>query len=113
MVSVSPNTKHIFIAPDARLYLLPFEILPLPDGRYAVEQYRISYLTSGRDLLDCDNAPVRFNNVVLIGDPDFDFETGHDQPDDSPSDKETAYPVNTTDRLQRFGVTASTAPSRL
>src|SRR4029077_16845840 len=45
------DAKRLLISPDGPLNLMPFEVLRDERGRYAVERYAISYLTSGRDLL--------------------------------------------------------------
>ena len=43
--------KAMLIAPDGQLNLLPFETLLLASGRYLIDDYQVSYLTSGRDVL--------------------------------------------------------------
>jgi CHAT domain-containing protein len=42
---------RLLISPDGQLNLIPFAALVDEQGRYLVERYSISYLTSGRDLL--------------------------------------------------------------
>jgi len=64
---------EIFISPDGQLNLIPFEILPCPDGRYVIEKYRISYLSSGRDLLKYRKRPETGSRAVVMADPDFDL----------------------------------------
>jgi hypothetical protein len=49
--------RRLFIAPDGALCRLPFEVLPMGDGRHVLDEYRISYLVSGRDLLRFGRAP--------------------------------------------------------
>jgi CHAT domain-containing protein len=44
-------TRHIFLAPDGALNLIPFASLVDENGQYLIENYSINYLTSGRDLL--------------------------------------------------------------
>jgi CHAT domain-containing protein/tetratricopeptide (TPR) repeat protein len=67
------KSRHWLVSPDAALWLVPWAVLPLADGSYAVEKYRVSYLVSGRDLL----APRRQTKAgppLLLADPDFDLE---------------------------------------
>ena len=65
---------RIFISPDGQLSLLPFEILPCPDGEYVMEKYHLSYLSSGRDLLKFDdNDRLLERNALVVADPDFDM----------------------------------------
>jgi CHAT domain-containing protein len=53
---------------------LPFEILPLDDGRYLLEEFRVSYVTTGRDLLEVGPVTRRqLASSVVVGDPDFDL----------------------------------------
>jgi CHAT domain-containing protein/Tfp pilus assembly protein PilF len=66
--------RRLLIAPDGRLNLVPFAALVDRQGRYLVEGYSISYLTSGRDLL---RSPVRRPNnqdTVIVADPDYGAE---------------------------------------
>jgi CHAT domain-containing protein/tetratricopeptide (TPR) repeat protein len=68
------DNAHIFISPAGNLNLFPLEILPLPDGKYVVEKYHLSYLSSGRDLLkfeDDNFQPGR--GAMVVADPDFDM----------------------------------------
>src|SRR5262249_5489196 len=56
------------------LWLLPWEALTLPDGRYAIEKHQIGYLTSGRDLLPSVAAKVKAKAPLVLADPDFDLD---------------------------------------
>ncbi|MCI0604931.1 CHAT domain-containing protein [bacterium] len=68
------SAKAIWIAPDGDLARLPFEVLPLDDGRYLIDAYLFNYLTVSREI-------VRFGSKsgrkpmppVVIADPDFDL----------------------------------------
>lgn len=44
-------TDHLLISPDGALHLVPFAALLDDDGRYLLDRMRITYLTSGRDLV--------------------------------------------------------------
>ncbi|HMZ82519.1 MAG TPA: tetratricopeptide repeat protein, partial [Acidobacteriota bacterium] len=45
------KTRHLLISPDGVLNLIPFAALMDEQGKFLVEQYQLTYLTSGRDLL--------------------------------------------------------------
>ena len=65
---------QLFLVPDGELNLLPFEVLPTDDGRRLIDEYQISYLTTGRDLLRFEAKPICQSTAPLvIADPDFDF----------------------------------------
>ena len=65
---------RLFLAPEGELTRLPFEVLPTADGRRIIDDYFVSYLGSGRDLL-------RFGAVssseptepLIAAGPDFDL----------------------------------------
>jgi CHAT domain-containing protein len=60
------------LAPDGELSCLPFEVLPMPDGRPLLDHYRVSYLSTGRDLLRFQKTSgVRPRAPIVIADPDF------------------------------------------
>jgi CHAT domain-containing protein/tetratricopeptide (TPR) repeat protein len=42
----SPAASHLIVVPDGRLAYLPFEMLPLPDGRLLADQLTVSYAPS-------------------------------------------------------------------
>ena len=45
------TTQHLLISPDGDLNLIPFAALTDETGKYLTENYLLTYLTSGRDLL--------------------------------------------------------------
>jgi CHAT domain-containing protein len=61
------------VSPDSNLWLVPWAALPLPDGKFAVENHTISYVVSGRDLLDAAPANVQVTAPLVLADPDFDL----------------------------------------
>jgi len=75
LLKTAVEYDHIFISPDGQLSLLPFEILPLSDSRYAIEQFEFSYLSTGRDLLKFQSESMREAlGAVVLAAPDYEME---------------------------------------
>ena len=63
----------LFVAPDGALNLVPFGLLLDKDGRFLMERHDVTYLSSGRDLLDVTPNPSATRSPPLIlAAPDFD-----------------------------------------
>ena len=69
------SRTSIFVSPEGQLSLLPFEILPCPDGKYVIEKFSISYLSSGRDLLKFGKKAKPTDWALVMADPDFELST--------------------------------------
>lgn len=65
------DATHLLVSPDGELNLVPFEALLNEQGRYALERYSISYLTTGRDLLRMQAARESKSAPLLFADPAF------------------------------------------
>jgi tetratricopeptide (TPR) repeat protein len=66
---------RLLLAPDGDLARLAFEVLPGDDGRLLIEDYQISYLSCGRDVLRFGaGATGRPGEPLVVADPDFDLE---------------------------------------
>jgi CHAT domain-containing protein/Tfp pilus assembly protein PilF len=78
LISRSDNPDRIFLAPDGQLNLLPFDILANADGKYVVENYSVSYVSSGRDFSKFAAVNELEKNVIIIANPDFNFSGGTD-----------------------------------
>lgn len=65
------NTRTLLISPDSQLNLIPFAALVDENNRYLVENYSITYLGSGRDLLRLQNPVASFSSPVLLANPDY------------------------------------------
>ncbi|MGK7935249.1 MAG: tetratricopeptide repeat protein [Xenococcaceae cyanobacterium] len=65
------DTKTILLSPDAALNLIPFEALVDESEQYLVENYQISYLTSGRDLLRLQLQSSSEQPPLVIADPTY------------------------------------------
>jgi len=65
---------RLFIAPEGDLAWIPFETLPTDDGRYLVDDYHITYLTTGRDVLRFTTSLLlQPAPALIVADPDFDL----------------------------------------
>ena len=66
--------KHLFISPDGELNRVPFEVLPNKTGRFLIDDYHISYLGAGRDILRFGiESTAQPAGSLIIADPDFDL----------------------------------------
>lgn len=72
------TSKHLLIAPDGELNLIPFAALVDEQERYLLETYQITYLTSGRDLLRQPETSTA-NPPLIFADPQYD-QPGKTQP---------------------------------
>jgi CHAT domain-containing protein len=68
-----PEAHQVYISPDGQLNLLPFQILADSNGGYLIEEYTISYLSSGRDLLDFQDVGEGADPYALVlAAPDYE-----------------------------------------
>lgn len=70
------GVKQLLVAPDGALHLVPFAALPAAGGGRLLQQYTLSYLSSGRDLLRIGLTPAKDaprSPAVLIGAPGYDL----------------------------------------
>jgi CHAT domain-containing protein/tetratricopeptide (TPR) repeat protein len=75
LVPALGDHTRLFLAPDGDLARLPFEILPTADGRRLIDDYQISYLSCGRDVLRFGvAATAKPAAPMILADPDFDLE---------------------------------------
>jgi CHAT domain-containing protein/tetratricopeptide (TPR) repeat protein len=65
------DTRHIFISPDGDLNHLPFAALVDEGGKYLIESYSLTYLTSGRDLLRLQQSGESREPPLVVADPAF------------------------------------------
>jgi CHAT domain-containing protein len=65
------GVRSLLIAPDGALNLIPFSALIDKRGTYLAESHRVSYLTSGRDLLRITGSSAPRGPPVIVADPDY------------------------------------------
>jgi CHAT domain-containing protein/Tfp pilus assembly protein PilF len=63
--------RHLLIAPDGTLNLIPFAAMVDQGNHYLIERYNISYLTSGRDLLRMQDPPPSQSAALVVANPLF------------------------------------------
>lgn len=69
------GTRQIFLSPDGALNLIPFGALVDERGHYLIENYSITYLTSGRDLLRMQVSAGGRQGPLVVANPSFDAGT--------------------------------------
>jgi tetratricopeptide (TPR) repeat protein len=67
------ETRHILLSPDGAMNLIPFAALVDEAGRYLLESYSITYLTSGRDLLRLQARTESRSAPVVVANPLYDL----------------------------------------
>jgi CHAT domain-containing protein len=65
------GATRLLISPDGGLNLVPFETLVDVHGRYLIERYATTYLTSGRDLLRMQTPRAFPGKPMIVADPLF------------------------------------------
>jgi CHAT domain-containing protein/tetratricopeptide (TPR) repeat protein len=65
------ESGRLLIAPDGQLDLIPFEVLADARNHFLIEQYSITYLTSGRDLLRMRVPRPPGRGPIVLADPAF------------------------------------------
>jgi CHAT domain-containing protein len=68
---LTEDAAHLLVSPDGALNLIPFEALVDERGRFLIERYAVSYLTSGRDLLRLQTARASRSAPAIFADPFF------------------------------------------
>ncbi len=67
---------NVYLSPDGTLNLLPLAALVDAKGRYLVERYQFTYLSSGRDLLRLSKTEAPREVPLFVGSPAFSASGG-------------------------------------
>jgi len=70
-------TRRIFLSPDGALNLIPFAALVDERGKYLVEDYTLTYLTSGRDLLRLQATSESKSPPLVLANPLYNDSGGN------------------------------------
>lgn len=74
VLSYIGQSKRLIIAPDGMISFFPFEILEDASNHFLVEDYDISYVQSGKDLLRFTYNKKPQSRSLIIANPDFDLQ---------------------------------------
>ena len=69
--TLTGDATQLLISPDGELNLIPFAALVDEQGRYLIQRYSFTYLTSGRDLLRMQVARASKSKPLVVANPSF------------------------------------------
>ena len=69
--ALTGDATQLLISPDGELNLVPFAALVDEQGRYLIQRYSFTYLTSGRDLLRMQVARASKSLPLVVANPSF------------------------------------------
>jgi CHAT domain-containing protein/Flp pilus assembly protein TadD len=65
------DKRQLLLSPDGALNLIPFATLVDEQGKYLIESYSLTYLTTGRDLLRLQTRMESQQGATVFANPDF------------------------------------------
>lgn len=65
------DATQLLVSPDGELNLVPFAALVDEQGRYLIQRYSFTYVTSGRDLLRMQVARESKSSPLVVANPNF------------------------------------------
>ncbi|WP_017304534.1 CHAT domain-containing tetratricopeptide repeat protein [Spirulina subsalsa] len=71
ITQISGDITHLLLSPDGQLNLIPFAALVDENNQLLLKNYRITYLTTGRDLLRQGATPPSQNPAIILANPDY------------------------------------------
>lgn len=76
VISLVPPSTRLLLAPDGELNILPFGALMDTQGKFFIERFKFTYLTSGRDLLRLQTKFEPQSPPLAIANPDYGTGSG-------------------------------------
>jgi CHAT domain-containing protein len=70
------DATQLLVSPDGELNLVPFPALVDEQGRYLIQRYSFTYLTSGRDLLRLQVPRESKSGPLIVANPTFGAQAG-------------------------------------
>jgi CHAT domain-containing protein len=81
LMFAADDSAHVIVAPDGELTQLPFEVLLFAGGRRLLDRCRVSYLNSGREIINWRQRPARDSRAPIVaGDPRFALDARQSTP---------------------------------
>ncbi|HLF84140.1 MAG TPA: CHAT domain-containing protein, partial [Blastocatellia bacterium] len=65
------DKRKLLLSPDGALNLIPFAVLVDEQGKYLIESYSLTYLTTGRDLLRLQTRMENKQGATVFANPNF------------------------------------------
>lgn len=65
------SSKRLVVSPDGTLNFIPFEALADENGKFLIETWSVSYVTSGRDLFRWGQRNASRSGPVIVANPAF------------------------------------------
>lgn len=104
------HAYHLLLSPDGDLHLLPFAALRDAQGTLLLERYKLTYLTTGRELLRPALPQPDVGPPVIFAGPDFDAHPPQALPVEASS---SSYHSGTTSQSTRILPSFSPLPGAM
>ena len=105
------KTQTVIISPDAQLNFVSFATLLTAKDRFLAEDYRIQYVSSGRDLLR-DTKLAANSQLIAFGNPEFNLNAVAAEKGKLPSAQQIAFRGKTREDLEELGLARCRAQRR-
>lgn len=103
------DRHHILLSPDSQLNLIPFAALINEKNQYLLENYEITYLSSGQDLIRLQADLPSKQNPLIVANPQFDKPGNPPAVRVASSTRGTSYPRSTDLASLQYGSLEGTA----